>query len=1635
MKTLLIASSLVTLGTLSFTAQAVNQALYAKGTEVSVTTSKKVAVSHNVRDIASPIRVVTKQRKIKLQQSGEAIPGVDFNKQVNNIFPFASSLRTQEKVDDPSIQSILKPNLYSLATPTAGVSFDGIANVLGVAPPDTNGDVGPNHYVQAVNVTMAIFDKEGNTLVAPFATNELWEGFGGKCETNNDGDPIILYDSMADRWLISQFALDGTDNHECIAISTTADPTGSYYLYDFVYGELMNDYPHFGVWHDGYYMGVNQFDPTNNFSYSGGGVVAYERDKMLIGAEAKQVIFNMQGNDPEVFTPMPLDIDGPNAPNSDLNQTFMWADGSGASKLHFGEFDVDWETPENSSFTMKDSIDVAPWNAPNNATQPNGIGLDGMPIRSMFRAAYRNLGNRSSVIFTHNVAAADNSTPALRWYEIDLNETSGDVSVRQQGTFAPDDKARWMGSGAMDTQGNIAFGYSVSSAEKHPSIFAATRRVDDPLNELTSEIELKAGSGSQGNIQRNRWGDYSSMSVDPSDECTFWFTTEYYKAEDTNTTAWSTNISSFKLPECTAGPTGTISGQVVDADSGAGLAKVEVSAAGRSAITDSEGNYNITVPVGDYTLYVYKYGWNELTSAELSVEEDESEQLDITLTAAEMVNVTGAVNDGSGQNWPLYAKVNVEVPGDVITTFTNPETGAYSVELVAGTAVKFAVYSELEGYLKSSEDITPAATSRSSANFAQNFSLTVNPSCTADGYELSEPGFFEGFEAETFPPASWSTTDDVDSGFTWIRGTSERNIIGITGESLGFAFADSDSAGFVSLDTSLVSPSFNTADFANFDLSFTAYHRGTSRDKVDLEVKADAGDWTTVGSLNKTGVSSAPAEQYDFDLSSFVNGSTQFQLRWRYYDVNYAWYTAVDNITLGSPSCELVAGDKVTAYVHDANLNSALNNAQLMIAGEAVAVSALTEADEQVDDGLITAFIPEAATDVQLTAPGFESKLVSTADFNLSAPITLNAGLLQSATANEVDMSITVGRDEERTLVIENTGTAGVNYQVLMIPGSNEPMHLGVFDASGRHFGPKNLHDMDAKKSRYLADIQASELTGGEIIGQFNLDLGLGWGLVMDRNSGNIWVGDTDPKELVEFMIDGTKTGRTIQAELGGAWGADLAFNGRTNTYWQVNVSGDNCIHEMSTQGGITGQKVCPDFAQAQRGLAYDPKSDTFYSGSWSDSIVHQFKMDGELIRSIDVNLNIAGLALNSATGQLYVTHNADAAAGIFDVYVLDTNSDYLDIIGGFNIDNQDGISLEGQAGLEIDCDGNLWAVDQTQQKVLGVATQVGGVCDWKTVPGLTLAGDSTGMIAAGENGDIALTLKASELAVGEYKATLVVMNDAPYGAVSMPLEITVNNSTPGELAFKETSATVKNGEAVELLVSRSNGDDFAASVGYELISSSAISGEHFTTEDGTLTWDDKDIADKLISIETANLDLDQAVTFTVRLSGASGAMLNADSKDSTVTITADKMGVIAVKEASISVNEEDGAAEITLSRTDGADREVTINYSVNHISTDASDLADTTGSITWADGDSADKTISITINDDTNVEANEAFNLVISATDSTVELGSTVTAVQVLNTDKAEVVKAKESSGGSLGFLSLVILSLFGLGRRKFTS
>ncbi|WP_025820244.1 carboxypeptidase-like regulatory domain-containing protein [Shewanella marina] len=643
--------------------------------ETRVLTSAKVGVSKPIRDIKNNIPELSPQRKFKLASSGDLVPGINQNTMVPNHFPFENRWKNAKKVVDKALQSSMPLTRSFTMTPDVGVSFDGVGNVLGVAPPDTNGDVGPNHYVQTVNVSMAVFDKLGNTLVEPFAINELWDGFGGKCEERNSGDPIVLYDGMADRWMISQFALDGTDNHECIAISQTSDPTGAYFLYDFPYGELMNDYPHLGVWTDGYYMGVNQFDPNNNFAWSGGGVVAYERDKMLIGAEAQQVIFSMQGNSPEVFTPMPLDIDGIALPNPDQNQLFVWADGEGDSVLHVWEFDVDWNNASAATFSPVVALEVAEFNAPDNAVQPNGVSLDSLGIRSMFRAAYRKLENRSAIVFTHNVAGADGSTPAVRWYELDLNESNGDVSVRQQGTFAPDEQARWMVSGAMDVQGNIALGYSLTSDDKHPSSFAATRLVGDPLGTMTSEIELKAGGGSQQQINRGRWGDYSSMSVDPVDDCTFWYTTEYYKAEDNNTLAWSTNISSFKIPTCVAGPSGSISGVVTDASSGEPLADVTVSAGNAATVSDINGQYNITVPVGSYDVTFSRYGWQSVTSADVVIEDEEDEVINQALVSAERVMVSGTVTDGGSAGWPLYSRVKVQVPGDVLVTYTNQKLG------------------------------------------------------------------------------------------------------------------------------------------------------------------------------------------------------------------------------------------------------------------------------------------------------------------------------------------------------------------------------------------------------------------------------------------------------------------------------------------------------------------------------------------------------------------------------------------------------------------------------------------------------------------------------------------------------------------------------------------------------------------------------------------------------------------------------------------------------------------------------------------------------------------------------------------------------------------------------------------------
>jgi len=367
----------------------------------------KPKLSKPLSELAQPLPELNKAQINKRLESGEKVPGINKIEEVpNRSFPFAEKyLEDFGQVKDSVIQrNMPKSSLRSANMSTLGTGFDGMGNVQGAVPPDTNADVGPNHIVQTVNTALAIYDKSGNQLVGPVAINQLWAGFGGLCESTNRGDPIVLYDSQADRWFISQFAFPGdfSDNRNCIAISQTGDPTGAYYLYDFLYSTTkFNDYPHYGVWSDAYYAGVNQFNGAT-FAFEGSGVVAFERDKMLLGQPAQQVIFDLELTNPNAFTPMPADIDGPFLPPTGMPGLFMTADFAG--EINSWHFIVDWDNPGNSSFELDDTITVAPYNGGvcsfnrDCIVQPNAQRLDAIGQRMMFRLAYRNLNGQSKLV-------------------------------------------------------------------------------------------------------------------------------------------------------------------------------------------------------------------------------------------------------------------------------------------------------------------------------------------------------------------------------------------------------------------------------------------------------------------------------------------------------------------------------------------------------------------------------------------------------------------------------------------------------------------------------------------------------------------------------------------------------------------------------------------------------------------------------------------------------------------------------------------------------------------------------------------------------------------------------------------------------------------------------------------------------------------------------------------------------------------------------------------------------------------------------------------------------------------------------------------------------------------------------------
>jgi Bacterial Ig-like domain (group 3)/Divergent InlB B-repeat domain len=478
--------------------------------------------------------------------------------------------------EDPVRQSTAT-SLAAFA-PVVSLGFEGlgagqvqVVQGFSSVPPDTNGAVGSTQYVQWVNVSFAIFNKSTGALIAgPTPGKTLWSGFGGGCETNNDGDPIVLYDKLANRWVFSQFSISTTPFLQCIAVSTTEDATGTYNRYSFQYSNF-DDYPKMGVWPDAYYETFNMFDTHNNFV--GADACAYDRNAMLNGTPATQVCFQQSSS---IGGLLPADLDGTTPPPAGSPNYMLDFD---TNSLNLFKFHVDFATPANSSFLGPTVIPVAAFSPlcgggtcvpqPGTSTQ-----LDSLADRLMYRLAYRNFGTHESLVVNHSVATSSGSSGGVRWYEI--QNPGGTPTVAQQGTFAPDSSYRWMGSIAMDNAGDIAVGYSVSDATSvFPSIAFTGRVSTDPSGTLQAETSIFSGTGSQTTDpmgrQVTRWGDYSAMQVDPADDCTFWYTNEYLKTNGSFN--WNTRIASFKFPNCTTFPlsivlAGTGSGTVASTPAG-----------------------------------------------------------------------------------------------------------------------------------------------------------------------------------------------------------------------------------------------------------------------------------------------------------------------------------------------------------------------------------------------------------------------------------------------------------------------------------------------------------------------------------------------------------------------------------------------------------------------------------------------------------------------------------------------------------------------------------------------------------------------------------------------------------------------------------------------------------------------------------------------------------------------------------------------------------------------------------------------------------------------------------------------------------------------------------------------------------
>jgi len=530
--------------------------------------------------------------------------------------------------------------------------FDGLDrfNWGAGSPPDTNGDVGPNYYIQTVNTSIGVYRKSDGFREAAFTFDTFMSqgSFGNLCDTNNFGDPVVLYDTFEDRWIISDFAFltDISGNvlapaFQCIAASKSGNPvTGGWNFYSIQISDRLDDYPKFGIWPDGLYMSANLFSFGAGSTFQGVRVWAFNKAQMYAGSPTVKVVtFDIGGGD---FTVIPsnarLQTGTPpvGRPNL-LISTQLFLNAVTVYKFH-----VDWNSISLSTLTGPDiPISATSWPAFAAGVPQQGTAtlLDSLSNRAMVQNQYTNMSGAESLWATHTVRRAAGGFAAPRWYQVNVSGGTVAAAIPQAATWDPDGANvlhRWMPSLALDRAGNMAIGYSTSSSSSFPSIKYAGRLAIDPVNTF-SQTEQTFFTGTASQTGSTRWGDYSAMTLDP-DGCTFWYTNEYANpADQTFNHRWLTKFGSFRYAECTpVGAGGTVSGTVTNSATTNPISGATVELGSRTAITDPSGAYTFSnLPAGTYPTITASFaGFGSAAATSIVVNDSAITTQNFSLTVA-----------------------------------------------------------------------------------------------------------------------------------------------------------------------------------------------------------------------------------------------------------------------------------------------------------------------------------------------------------------------------------------------------------------------------------------------------------------------------------------------------------------------------------------------------------------------------------------------------------------------------------------------------------------------------------------------------------------------------------------------------------------------------------------------------------------------------------------------------------------------------------------------------------------------------------------------------------------------------------------------------------------------------------------